>query len=259
MKILVIGGTRFIGLYVVRRLVQLGLKVTVFYRGVIQAYLPPEVTHIYGDRQHLEEYRQEFQNLKLDVVLDMTALTESHARSTVEVLKGLAQRVVVISSQDVYRARDILWRRETEGIDPVPLTEKAPLRSQLYPDRELAEKDLMLSPDYDKILVEQVVIKEPNLPATVLRLPMVYGEGDYQHRFHPFLKRMDENRPVIILEESYARWRGCYGYVENVASAIALTIIDSRAVNRVYNVISSRVNQSDREDCGLGRRGCNCS
>jgi nucleoside-diphosphate-sugar epimerase len=236
MKILVIGGTRFIGLHVVHRLIQLGHQVTVFHRGVTQAHLPSTVNHIYGDRQHLEEYRQEFQNLKPDVVLDMTALTEFHARSTVEVLRGLTQRVVVISSQDVYRARDIIWGRETDAIDLVPLTEEAPLRTQLYPYRELAGKDLMLPPDYDKILVERIVMREPDLPATVLRLPMVYGEGDYIHRVHPFLKRMDENRPVIILEESYARWRGSYGYVENVAGAIALTVTDSRAANRIYNV-----------------------
>lgn len=27
-------------------------------------------------------------------------------------------------------------------------------------------------------------------------------------------------RPVIVLEEGYAHWRGCYGYVENIAAAI---------------------------------------
>jgi len=46
MRILVIGGTRFIGPHVVRRLVDLGHAVTVYHRGQSEAALPEEVRHI---------------------------------------------------------------------------------------------------------------------------------------------------------------------------------------------------------------------
>jgi hypothetical protein len=59
----------------------------VFNRGATPIQLPPEVNHICDDRQYLEDYQQDFQQLELEVVLDTIALTESHARSTIEVLR----------------------------------------------------------------------------------------------------------------------------------------------------------------------------
>ncbi len=74
------------------------------------------------------------------------------------------------------------------------------------------------------------------LPVTVLRLPAVYGPLDPQHRLFGYLKRMDDRRPAILLEEEQSRWRWTRGYVENVADAIALAVTDDRATNRIYNV-----------------------
>ncbi len=74
------------------------------------------------------------------------------------------------------------------------------------------------------------------LPGTVLRLPMVYGENDYQHRLSLELKRVDDKRPAILVEERVAAWRWSRGYVESVAAAIALAVTDERAANRIYNV-----------------------
>jgi nucleoside-diphosphate-sugar epimerase len=71
---------------------------------------------------------------------------------------------------------------------------------------------------------------------TILRLPMVYGVNDPLHRFFPYLKRMDEGRRVIVLEEQMAHWQGTYGYVENVAQAIALAVTNAKAARRIYNV-----------------------
>ena len=53
MKILVIGGTNFIGPPVVRRLHAMGHEVTLFHRGKTTANLPKEVNYIQGDRKNL--------------------------------------------------------------------------------------------------------------------------------------------------------------------------------------------------------------
>ena len=90
--------------------------------------------------------------------------------------------------------------------------------------------------DYEKILVERAVLGEPRLAGTALRLPMVYGPGDYQHRLFDYVKRMDDGRPAILLGEGMAKWRWTHGYVEDVASAIALAVTDERAAGRIYNV-----------------------
>ena len=243
MKILVIGGTNFIGLNVVRQLVDMRHEVTVFNRGETKADLPKEVKWIKGDRHHLLKYKHEFQQLAPQVVLDMIPYTAKDAQEVVDTFHTIAQRVVAISSQDVYRARDIVWQRETGMIDPTPLTENAPLRSQFYPYRGLSDEPF--AHDYDKIPVEQVYMSASNISATIIRLPMVYGAGDYIHRLYPYIKRMDDRRPAIVLEEKLAHWQGCYGYVENVARAIALSINDQRATGRIYNVSESAITVAD--------------
>ena len=79
-------------------------------------------------------------------------------------------------------------------------------------------------------------MNDPELPGTVLRLPMVYGPGDPLHRFYPVVKRVADGRRHIIFPEALAAWHSPRGYVENVAAAIALAATDDRAAQRVFNV-----------------------
>ncbi|MCI0694460.1 NAD-dependent epimerase/dehydratase family protein [candidate division KSB1 bacterium] len=242
MRILVIGGTKFIGPFVVRQLIERGHEVTVFHRGQTKADLPNTVRYIQGDRKQLHNFRAEFEYYRPQVVLDMAPYTEQEAQAVAQTFKGLAQRVVAISSQDVYRAYERVRRTHPGPPDAVPLTEESPLRENLYPYRQRFPSQQLgkdfdeLWHDYDKILVERVFISEPELPATVLRLPWVYGPGDYLHRMFPHLKRMGDGRNFILLEEGQAGWRWTRGYVENVAAAIVLAITSERARNRIYNV-----------------------
>jgi nucleoside-diphosphate-sugar epimerase len=79
-------------------------------------------------------------------------------------------------------------------------------------------------------------MNDPELPGTVLRLPMVYGPGDPLHRFYPVVKRVSDGRRHIIFPEILADWHSPRGYVENVAAAVALAAADDRAAGRIYNV-----------------------
>ena len=54
-------------------------------------------------------------------------------------------------------------------------------------------------------------------------------QNDRQHRMFEFLKRIDDHRTYILLDDKYAQWRWTKGYVENVAGAICLTVTDERA------------------------------
>lgn len=253
MRILIIGGTNFIGPYVIRRLSELGHQVTAFHRGKTTAELPPGVNEMKGDRANLLQMRSDFSRIAPDVVLDMVAYTEQDAQTALDAFRGIAGRIVVISSMDVYRAYGIILGLES-GIEPVPLTEESPLREKLYPFQNMPQRPLNAPADYEKILVEKTVmadaeLPDAKLPGTVVRLPMVYGPGDPLHRLEPFLQRMDDNRPAIVVEENVARWRGSWGYVENLAQAIALAATDERAKGRIYHVSDSQVfSEAERID-----------
>jgi nucleoside-diphosphate-sugar epimerase len=170
----------------------------------------------------------------------MISVTQGTAQAVVYTFLGIAKRLIVISSQDVYRAYGLVNGHETGPLELLPIDETSFSRSKLFPYRgaelRAPEDPRRWLDDYDKILVESIAALEPNLPATILRLPMVYGPNDRQHRLFEYIKRMDDKRPAIILEERFAAWRWTRGYVENVAAAIALAVADERAAGRTYNV-----------------------
>jgi nucleoside-diphosphate-sugar epimerase len=190
---------------------------------------------VFGHRDRLSEIVDEFRRFGPDVVLDMILFTERQAHQLVGVLQGMAERLVVVSSADVYRNYDGFRLKPTAQPDPGPLDEDAPLRETRYPYRGHG-LSFEYADEYDKILVEHVVLRQPDLPATVLRLPAVYGPGDRRYRLRPYVQRIADGRPGILLTADQARWRWTRGYVGNVAAAIALAVTDSRAAGRVYNV-----------------------
>lgn len=246
MKCLVLGGTGFIGSHVVRELVRRGHEVSVFHRGTKPADLPPEVMRIHGDRKRLADSALEFKRLRPDVVIDMVAYTEAEAAELVNVFRGVAGRLVVISSMDVYASYGRLKRLESGEADRRPSKEDAPLRQVLYPYRAQAKSEDELFYNYEKILVERAGSSVPELPATILRLPAVYGPGDPYHRLFEYLKRMDDSRPVILLDERKAGWRWGRGYVENVGAAVALAATDAKSAGQTYNV-GERVARTEAE------------
>ncbi len=250
MKILIIGGTRFIGPSVVKKLYGQGHDIVLFHRGESNIALPEKIPHILGDRNNLVDFKSRFAKFKPELVLDMAPVTERHAQTVVKVFRGITERVVAISSQDVYQAYGLLLGIEQGDLQPTPTNEDAALRTKLYPyrqDKPRADDDpRKILDDYEKILIERVVMEDKELAGTVLRLPMVYGPLDYQHRFYSYVKRMDDKRPAIIMEKSMADWRSSVGYVENVADAIVLAINNDRARNRIYNVAEpDNLNQAE--------------
>jgi nucleoside-diphosphate-sugar epimerase len=230
LRVVVLGGTRFIGPYVVRQLAEAGHEVTIVHRGETEAELPSSVRHVHGDFRNLEQRLAELRDPSPDVVIDMIPWLAKSGGHGVLHFKGIARRGLVITSCDVYRAFARFWRSEPGPPDPLPLTEESPLRSKIAPDRG------SLRLDFDNVEVEEQVMGEAELPVTALRLPATYGPGDAQHRLYELVRTMDDARPAILIEERFACWRWARGYVEDVAAAIALAAADERASGRVYNV-----------------------
>jgi len=238
MKLLAIGATGFIGRHVVDHLLAAGHDVAVLHRGNTPI---PGVTEILSDRCAIRDLRPRFRDWSPDVAIDMILSSRDQAYATRDALTSISRRIVAVSSCDVYRAMAILHRLDPGPPEPVPLAEDAALRThgQTYSAEALAHARSVfpwLDAEYDKVQVERAIASDPNLPATILRFPMVYGPGDPLHRLHPVVKRVQDGRPAVLLDESFARWVPCRGYVENVAQAIALAATSDAAAGRTYNV-----------------------
>jgi len=226
MRVLIIGGTGFIGRYVVRQMADEGHQVTIFHRGRTTAIFPRTVCEIVDPNSALPIVRfpNEIMDAAADIVIHTMAMGLAEAKAAVRAFAGNTKRLVVLSSGDVYRAYGRFIGIEPGPVEEGLLSEDSPLRTVLFPYRKQAPSTEALQYWYDKILVEQAVLRSETLPATVLRLPKVYGPGGnadlatvYRFRHHP-------------------NWRWTHGYVENVAAAIVLAATSPAASGRVYNV-----------------------
>jgi len=228
-RVLVIGGTRFIGTYAVRRLVDAGADVTVFHRGKSEGpALPASVTHIHDPLAEypILRFPASIAAAAWDVVIHMVMMGEADARAAGDAFAGRAGRMVMISSGDVYRAYGRLTGHEPGPVDPVPLAEEAPLRSALYPYRAQAARLGAYAHDYEKILAERVTC-EGQTPSVILRLPKVYGPED------------NANLATVYGFAAEPQWRWTHGHVGNVARAIELAATNP-AASGIYNVGEER-------------------
>jgi nucleoside-diphosphate-sugar epimerase len=156
----------------------------------------------------------------------MIPFREEDAIVTKRVCNDFMTRIVALSSIDVYLAFGRIHGTEPGPLEPTPLTEESALRVTNQPN----------GPDCDKIAVERTYLAEDGVPATILRLPAIYGPRDKYRRLRGYLKRMDDGRPAILLGESLATWKFSRGYVDNVAHAVVLAVGSEEHSGEVFNV-----------------------
>jgi nucleoside-diphosphate-sugar epimerase len=222
----VIGGTKFIGPHVVRQLAAQDHIVTVYHRGETEADLPSVVRHVHNpaSRMPIITFPKELREPAPEVVIHMIPMGERDAQAAVDAFRGRAQRLVALSSGDVYRAYGRFTGLEPGSIEHGPLQESSPLRTVLYPYRKQAQSGEDWIYSYEKILVERVVLGEPSLDGVILRLPKVYGPGE------------NADLASVFQFRHQPQWRWTHGYVENVAAAIVLAAIHPAAARQIYNV-----------------------
>jgi UDP-glucose 4-epimerase len=188
----------------------------------------PAAEHLHADRADLLAHRADLVAFQPDAAIDCRALSRIDAETAIAALPAHI-RLIVLSSIDVYRAFGAL--NDNRETDPVPLDEDSPVRPNRYPYRgQLDGMD-----DYDKLDVEDVYLPRG---ATSLRLPMVYGERDYQRREEFMLRRVRSGRTRIPV--GAGMWLACRGYVRDIARGVRLAMESSVAAGQVLNLCEDR-------------------
>jgi nucleoside-diphosphate-sugar epimerase len=227
-RVLVLGGTGFVGPFVVQQLVARGDDVTLFHRGRHEPPLVSGARHVHGDFDRLAEHVQELAGRKPEVVVDVSPGIGKCGHGVLH-FAGIAPRGVVLTSMDVYRAMAVLWEADGRR-QAMPVDETSELRDGPSPD-------LTADLQFDNLEVEQAVRgRRADFPVTVLRCPVIYGPLDSQRRLRSYVRRMEDGRPAIVLDSRLARLRLSRGYVENVAAAAVAATHRHRSAGRTYNV-----------------------
>jgi nucleoside-diphosphate-sugar epimerase len=172
MRVLVIGGTRFLGPAAVKRLLAAGHEVAIAHSGEHEDQAVAAVEHLHGDRGELLAAEGPVDGWRPEVLVDNFPGGATAAKGT-ELATCAARtgaHVVAVSSMDVYQHGVDSGVADGSGsvdlaVDAIPLREDARRRSGPYPGG---------SPAHDNVAMEDA-LAAAGCAATVLRPGAIYG------------------------------------------------------------------------------------
>ena len=223
MRLLILGGTRFLGRHVVEIAVARGIEVTLFNRGVSGPGLFPEIEHLKGDRAgDLAALR----GRQWDAVVDTCAFLPAQVRASAGLLAEAVGHYMLISSISVYRDLSRPGTDETSEVEA--------------PDYESEEVE---AGTYGalKVACEQEAESAMRGRALIVRPGFIVGPWDDVPRLPYWLRRVarggnvlapgDPDRPVQLIDaRDIAAWtldmaaRRAAGVFNVTAPAGALTM-----------------------------------
>jgi 2'-hydroxyisoflavone reductase len=183
MKILLIGGPKFVGRAIIDAALAAGHELTTFNRGQTNNDLYPEVEKLHGNRDgELDALR----GRTWDAVIDTSGYTPGVVRQSAELLRDAVKTYVFVSTISVYDG-------DFEGLD-----ENGPLQQM----PEGASLDEVVGPTYGalKVLCEDVVKEIYGDRAIITRPGMIVGPNDTTYRFPYWVKRVAEGGRVLYPE-----------------------------------------------------------
>ena len=205
MRVLVMGGTQFNGLALVRELADHGHDVTILNRGQSQADLPRGIHRVFADRGDPAQMRDVLGSVDVDAVIDVSAYRPEDVELMVDVFRGRIAHYIFISSTVIYAQTDLLPIRETHPVDRGP-----------------AQNEYGMN----KLLCEDILLRawrEHRFPASTVALSMVMGaENILPDREQRMFKRMREGRPILIPGDGTTTQQ--LGHAEDQAAALRLLL-----------------------------------
>ena len=204
MKILVMGGTRFVGKPLVARLQAQGHALTLFTRG--KNAVPAGVEHLCGDRSS-DDGLSALQGRSFDVIIDSSGRKQEDSSRVVAITGAPSHRFVYVSSAGVY-ADSEQW----------PLDESSPTDPQ---SRHAGKAET------------EAWLRHEGIAFTSFRPTYIYGPGNYNPVERWFFDRIVHNRPIPLPGDGSTITQ--LGHVEDLAEAMARCIEVDAAANRIYN------------------------
>jgi nucleoside-diphosphate-sugar epimerase len=213
MRVLLIGGTRFVGYLTAWRLLLAGHAVTLLNRGNLPDPFGDRVERLRGDRT--TDLARLVAGRTFDAAIDFVAFDGADVDGAVAALAGRLGHYVVVSSGQVYLLRPGLAlpsnpAREEDydgAISPRPSAPDDGEEWDYGAGKRAAEDALARA------------VAAGGLAATAIRIPMVHGERDYHRRLEGYLWRLADRGP-LLLPTADDRVRHVYG------GAVARALVD---------------------------------
>jgi nucleoside-diphosphate-sugar epimerase len=227
LKVLVVGGTRFLGYHLTWRLVAGGHEVTLFNRGRLDDPFGARVERLRGDRT-TDDLARLLQGRSFDAAVDFAAYEGRDAEEVVRVLGGRVGHYVAISSGQVYLVRAGCPRPSREEDYAGELMAPPPAG---HADRGQWDYGM------GKRAVEDVLAEaweSRRFPATRLRLPVVNGERDHSRRLEGYVWRVLDGGPILVPDGGGHRLRHVYS--GDVVRALVGLLGNERTFGRAYNL-----------------------
>lgn len=226
MKVLLIGGNRFLGHELALRLVAGGHAVTTFNRGTREDALGPRVERLRGDRTG-PDFERLLAGRRFDAAVDFAAFDGADGRRAAELLAGRVGHYVAISSGQVYLVRRGCPRPARESDYAGPLIEE-PEDAFDRGQWEYGVKKRALEDELARAFAER------GFPATRLRIPMVNGERDHFRRVERYLWRLIDGGPILLPGGGARVTRHVYS--GSVVKAILALVGREASFGRAFNL-----------------------
>jgi 2'-hydroxyisoflavone reductase len=179
MRILVIGGTSFVGRAIVDRALERDHDVTLFNRGQTSPDVFPDATHLTGDR---DSDLSALESGEWDATVDVCGYAPRQVRSLLDVLGERSGHYTFVSTISVYGDLDA---------DEV-LTEDSPLLEPAWDEQPDMAKYGEL-----KVACEQVAQEVAGDRLLIVRPGFVIGPHDSTHRFTYWVERVAAGEPFV--------------------------------------------------------------